>query len=213
MLIETFKVGPLFTNCYILTCKKTRESIIIDPGFDSKIEANKIIKTINSNNLELTLILNTHGHPDHTCGNGLIKDSFDVPILIHRFDSQMIGGATMENTLLFGLKNPSPKPDILIVDGNTIKFGVIKLKVIHTPGHTRGSVSLLSDKEFFSGDTLFSGSIGRTDLPGSSRYDMEKSLKKIVSLPEYLLVYPGHGPETNIGLEKDTNPFLRILNL
>ena len=208
MKVQSFVVGALFTNCYVITCEETREAIIVDPGFDDKREAEKIFKVIEENSLKLKYIVNTHGHPDHTCGNGIVKKKFNVPILIHEFDACMLGETSKGIAGFFGFKNFSPKADVLLHDGDIIKFGESVLKVMHTPGHSRGSISLIGEKEVFSGDTLFMGSIGRVDFPESSEKEMRQSLKKLAYLPDHFVVYPGHGPSTTMGEEKCSNPFL-----
>jgi glyoxylase-like metal-dependent hydrolase (beta-lactamase superfamily II) len=209
MIVQGFTVGWLTTNCYLVSCERTREAIIVDPGFDNRSEAEKIFKLIEENALKLKLIVDTHGHPDHTCGNGLVKERFHTPILIHEKDAHMLGETGERISELFNLKNSSPPADNLLRDGDLVNFGQTHLKVMHTPGHSSGSVSLLGEKEVFSGDTLFAGSIGRTDLPGSSAAEMKKSLQKLAHLPEHFLVYPGHGPSTTIGEEKQSNPFFQ----
>ncbi|PIU59936.1 MBL fold metallo-hydrolase [Candidatus Bathyarchaeota archaeon CG07_land_8_20_14_0_80_47_9] len=208
MMTKMFTVGMLSTNCYVTSCKETRDAIIIDPGFDDQLAAEKIIKFINENALELKFIINTHGHPDHTCGNGIIKEKFHVSILIHEDDAYMLEELNKKAARFFGSNSFSPPADTLLHDGNLVKFGKITLKVMHTPGHTYGSISLLGEKEVFTGDTLFAGSIGRTDLPGSSERDMRLSLEKLTSLPNHYVVYPGHGSTTTLGEEKLNNPFL-----
>jgi len=155
----------------------------------------------------LKLVLNTHGHLDHTCGNGLVKEKYHVPILIHEEDAYMLGKPETAESL--GFQSFSPKADALLHDGNSVKFGKCTLKVVHTPGHSRGSITLTGEKEAFTGDTLFADSIGRTDFPGSSPADMEKSLKKLRSLRDDFIVYPGHGPMTTMREEKQNNPFLQ----
>lgn len=205
MKVHMFTVGELLTNCYVVSCKQTKEAIIIDPGFDNSLEAEKIFKFISSESLSLKFVLNTHGHPDHTCGNGIVKEKFNVPILIHEYDAHLLGKDFL------GFKSLSPQADILLHNGSLIEFGKITLKVMHTPGHSRGGISLLGKEEVFTGDTLFLGSIGRTDLPESSESDMLSSLKKLTLLPDHFVVYPGHGPVTTIGAEKRINPFLQNL--
>ncbi|MDH7564033.1 MAG: MBL fold metallo-hydrolase [Candidatus Bathyarchaeota archaeon] len=208
MIAQKFTVGKFFTNCYVIHCEKTKEAIIVDPGVDSKHETEALVKAISESKLEIRLIVNTHGHPDHTCGNGVIKEKFNAQILIHEEDKHLLGKLGKEIAKYFGFQNFSPPADVLLHDGDVVKFGVTSLKVIHTPGHSHGSISLLGKKEIFTGDTIFAGSIGRTDFPGSSQHEMLQSLKKIASLPDYLEVYPGHGPATTIAEEKRTNPFL-----
>ncbi|MBS7632173.1 MBL fold metallo-hydrolase [Candidatus Bathyarchaeota archaeon] len=208
MIVQKFTVGKFLTNCYVLYCKKTKEAIILDPGVDRKHETEALFKSISENMLEVRLIVNTHGHPDHTCGNGVMKEKFNAQILIHEEDKHMLGKVGREIAKYFGFQHFSPSADMLLHDGDIVKFGAISLKVIHTPGHSHGSISLLGKKEIFTGDTIFAGSIGRTDFPGSSQHEMQQSLKRIASLPDYLEVYPGHGPTTTIAEEKRTNPFL-----
>ncbi|MDH7477336.1 MAG: MBL fold metallo-hydrolase [Candidatus Bathyarchaeota archaeon] len=211
MMVKLFTVGALMTNCYIVSCEHTREAIIIDPGFDNNRDAEKIFKYVNDESLTLKFVLNTHGHPDHTCGNGIVKEKFNVPILIHEFDAPMLGERGKIFADFLGFRSFSPKPDIMLRDGTLVKFGKITLKVMHTPGHSHGGIALIGDKEIFTGDTLFWGSIGRTDFPESSEQDMMASLKKLAALPDHFVVYPGHGPTTTIGEEKRNNPFLKGL--
>ena len=209
MIVQEFTVGAFYTNCYIVRCEKTRTAIIIDPGFDTDNEAEKIFEFVDGNALDLKYIVNTHGHPDHTCGNGIVKKRFNVPILIHENDAHMLGELGKKIAESFGLANSSPQADVLLHDGDLIEFGQIALRVMHTPGHSRGGISLLGEKDIFTGDTLFAGSIGRTDFPESSEQDMQQSLNRLTLLPNDFVVYPGHGLPTTIGEEKATNPFLR----
>ncbi|MDI6805159.1 MAG: MBL fold metallo-hydrolase, partial [Candidatus Bathyarchaeia archaeon] len=192
MMVQLFTVGELMTNCYVVSCEQTREALIIDPGFDDSREAEKIFKYVGDKSLQLKFVLNTHGHPDHTCGNGIIKGKFNVPIMIHGFDAPMLGKAGRRIAEFFGFRSFSPQPDVLLHDGDIVKFGKITLRVMHTPGHSRGGIVLIGDKEVFTGDTLFFSSIGRTDFPESSEQDMMASLKKLATLPDHFIVYPGH---------------------
>lgn len=208
MRIEMFMVGKLLTNCYVAACSKTKEAIIIDPGLDTIQEAQQILNFINGNSLKLKFIVNTHGHPDHTCGNGIIKEKFSVPVLIHGGDAEMLGESGRRFARAFGFEINAPPADRLLHDGDLIEIGEKSLRVMHTPGHSLGSICLIGEKEVFTGDTLFAGSIGRVDFPGSSREDMRGSLRKIAALPDFLIVYPGHGPVTTIKEEKQANPFL-----
>jgi glyoxylase-like metal-dependent hydrolase (beta-lactamase superfamily II) len=211
MLVQMFTVGGLLTNCYVVGCEQTKEALIIDPGFNDSREAEKIFSFIKEKSFSLKFVLNTHGHPDHTCGNEIVKEKFNMPILIHEFDAPMLGKTGRRVAEFLSFRSSSPKPDILLHDGDLVKFGRIMLRVMHTPGHSRGGISLLGDKEVFTGDTLFFGSIGRTDFPDSSEPDMRASLKKLATLPDHFIVYPGHGPITTIGEEKRNNPFLKDL--
>lgn len=208
-----FTVGALDTNCYLIACERTNDAIIVDPGFDDIAEAEKISKIIKTNGLNLKMVVNTHGHPDHTCGNGIIKEWFKVPILIHKLDAYMLGDIGKRMAGLLGFKKSSPSADKLLSDGDLLSFGKIVLRVMHTPGHTHGGISLLGEHEIFTGDTLFRGTVGRTDLPDSSEQEMKMSLLKLAILPDDFAVYPGHGLPTKMGEEKRTNPFMQQLNL
>jgi len=210
MTIQMFTVGKLFTNCYIVACPETKEAIIIDPGFESVSEAEKVFKFIEEKALKPKFVVNTHGHPDHICGNGLVKGKFQTPILIHEKDAFMLGRLGGVIAKFAGFENSSPSADALLKDGDIISFGKINLKIMHTPGHSPGSISLVGKKEVFTGDTLFAGSIGRTDIPRGSVLDIKESLRKLACLPDDFKVYPGHGPTTTIGEEKRSNPFLLV---
>jgi glyoxylase-like metal-dependent hydrolase (beta-lactamase superfamily II) len=210
MQVQKFTVGSFDTNCYVAFCEHTTDSMIVDPGFSTSIEANRIFSFVESKSSTVKYIVNTHGHPDHVCGNGLCKSRFRVPILIHDGDANMLGERGRQIAEAFGFQRFSPEPDMLVYDGQSICFGKEVLEVIHTPGHSQGSISLLGRSEIFSGDTLFAGSIGRTDLAGGSNSQMISSLKRLKALREDLIIYAGHGPATTVGDEKSTNPFLQF---
>lgn len=198
MLIETFTVGLLSTNCYVAHSQLTKEAIIIDPGLELPTEAQQIFDYIKEAALKPKLIVNTHGHQDHTSGDSTIQAEYNIPIYIHKLDSSAL--EDME-------KDSHPNP-ILLEEGSIISFGNETLRVMHTPGHTPGSICLIGDRIAFTGDTLFAGGIGRTDFAGGSDSQMQHSLQKMMSLPDTLLVYPGHGPTSIMGEEKRINPFL-----
>ncbi len=200
MIIETFNVGILLTNCYVVNCEQTKEAIIIDPGFETPSEANPISSYITQNKLKIKFIVNTHGHSDHVGGNALLKERYKVPICINKLDFALIKD----------LESLPPK-NVLLQDGSLVDFGHVSMKVMHTPGHTPGSICLIGDNCIFSGDTLFAGGIGRTDFPGGSMRDMTSSLKKMLCLDEKFLVYPGHGDSSVLGEEKRSNLFLQDL--
>ncbi len=193
MFVETFTVGMLSTNCYVASSKETKEAILIDPGLEFSSEANAIFDYLSAGKLNVKFIVNTHGHDDHVKGNALFQKKLNVPICIHPLDAHFIEGA---------------EKVLLIEDGTLVKFGDQTLKVLHTPGHTLGSICLVGEKLVFTGDTLFASGIGRTDFSGGSMTDMRLSLQKLVQLPDVLLVYPGHGETSVIGEEKRVNPFL-----
>ncbi|MDR0318850.1 MAG: MBL fold metallo-hydrolase [Nitrososphaerota archaeon] len=200
MHVETFPVGMLQTNCYVVNCTETKEAIIIDPGLHLDIEAQPIFNYVDKELLKIKFIVNTHGHYDHIDGDSLMQQKYAVPICIHERDAY----------LLERLGNRDASSDVLLKDGDSLSFGKVCLKVMHTPGHTMGSVCLVSDKNdiMFSGDTLFAESIGRTDFAESSPEDMNVTLQNLVRLPDTLLVYPGHEETTLMSKEKTTNPFL-----
>jgi hydroxyacylglutathione hydrolase len=198
MLIETFIVGILSTNCYVVSSQKTKDAIIIDPGLDSDSEARQISDYIARGVFRVRSIVNTHGHSDHINGDFIFQKEYNIPICIHRFDMLNIKGMR---------KTGFPAP-LMLEDDSLIEFGDESLKVMHTPGHTPGSICLLGEGLVFTGDTLFAEGIGRTDFPESSDSDMKLSLQKLMHLPDYFLIYPGHGPTSVIGYEKRVNPFL-----
>ncbi len=201
MNVQTFVVGMLETNCYVAGSIRTSEAIIIDPGFESRSEVAQIINCIEAENLKIKFIINTHGHSDHVSGNLFLKKKYNVPICIHEKDA----------TAITGFEESALQADVLLKDHDEVQFGGEALKVLHTPGHSAGSICLLSEVLVFTGDTLFAGGMGRTDLLGGSERDMKSSLEKLLRLPDGLTVYPGHGPVTSIGVERRVNPFLRWL--
>jgi glyoxylase-like metal-dependent hydrolase (beta-lactamase superfamily II) len=193
-------------NCYILGCEETREAVVIDPGD----EADRILQVLADENLKLKYIINTHGHFDHVGANKEMKAATGADILIHSFDEPMLSHLSQAARQfgLDGVEN-SPPSDRAIDDGDEITFGNITLKVIHMPGHSRGGIALHTDAVVFVGDSLFAGSIGRTDLPGGDYRTLISSIKeKLFLLPDDTKVYTGHGPRTTIKAEKISNPFV-----
>ena len=202
MNIQVFVVGMFSTDCYVVHCRKKEAAIIIDPGFDSPSEAEQILNYVDKEELDVRFVVNTHGHKDHVSGNRFLKKKYNAPICIHKYDAAIIDDVNISDS----------SANIILSEGSTLEFGDEKLKVMHTPGHSPGSICLLGEKLIFTGDTLFAGGIGRTDFPGGSMSDMGLSLQKLTSLPDYLLVYPGHGETAMIGEEKRTNAFLNNKN-
>jgi hydroxyacylglutathione hydrolase len=205
VIIKALEVGPIMANCYILGCEETKEAVVVDPGD----EAEKILVTLAQDKLTVKYIINTHGHFDHVGANKDLKDATGAQLMIHADDEPMLSELSL-HAAAFGLSvENSPVADITLSDNDEIKFGNITLKVIHTPGHSLGGICLLTDKVLIAGDTLFAGSIGRTDLPGGDYDTLISSIKtKLLVLDEDIIVYTGHGPETSIGREKKINPFL-----
>lgn len=207
MLIKQLTVGPIMANCYIVGCEETMEAVVIDPGE----EADTILFALAESKLKVKYILNTHGHFDHVGANKRLKETTGADILIHSLDAPLLGELA-ENAAAWGIKTEnSPPPDRTLEDGDTVLFGKILFKIIHTPGHSPGGISIYSDGSVFVGDTLFAGSIGRTDFDGGSYETLINSIRtKLFVLEDDVKVYPGHMGITTIGQERRYNPFCGI---
>ena len=210
MIIESFVVGMLQANCYLLGDDKSRLAVVIDPGGDSE----RIIRRILQLGLDLVAILNTHGHFDHVMDAWTLKQRLGGEIYLHLKDEVIFRQSMAGMGSLFALKGRSSggKVDRNLTEGESLIFGPIHLKVLETPGHTPGHVSFhISDVgAVFVGDTLFAGSIGRTDFPGGSYNQLIRSVReKIFVLQGKTVVYPGHGPKTTVEHEKRSNPFFQ----
>ena len=205
MIIKKLAVGPIMANCFIVGCRQTHEAAVIDPGD----EADRILLALAEAKLTVKQIINTHGHFDHVGANKRMKAATGAPILIHAQDAPMLN-MLARSAAAWGMSaEDSPAPDRLIEEGDVIEVGAIRFQVIHTPGHTLGGVALLADGCLFVGDTLFAGSVGRTDFPGGDFEVLKSSIqKKLFKLDDTVKVFPGHGPETTIGEEKRHNPFV-----
>jgi len=206
MEFDSVIVGALETNCYLVYCTESLECAIVDPGAEDQ----KIFHLITKKSLNPVVLLNTHGHIDHIGANKDIKERFNIPLCIHALDKSMLENVQqLELSFFLGAKE-SPSPDKYLEDGDMVKLGKSSLQVIHTPGHSPGSVSFLGDGFILSGDTLFYGGVGRADLPGGSWDELERSIKnKILTLPDETIVLPGHGPTTSVGQERNLNPFIK----
>ncbi len=202
--IHTLVVGRLQTNCYVLVSKG--EALVVDPGD----EALRILHYVNNLRAKLKTIVATHTHFDHVLGVAELKAKTGASFLIHREDLSILESMQERVHMFLGLKVPSPpKVDDFLSDSDSLKFGGETLKVLHTPGHSPGSISLVGNGYVFTGDALFNQSIGRTDLPGGDFETLINSIKdRLFSLDDGTMVYPGHGPETSIGDEKLANPFV-----
>jgi hydroxyacylglutathione hydrolase len=211
MIVETEAVEPFMKNGYVLGCEHTREGVVIDPGDEVEL----LLKTVADHGLSIRYILLTHAHMDHITGVGRAKQALGAPVGLHR-DDNFLYEAVVHQGLAFGFHvDPQPPVDFFYEDGGGWQFGRYEVRVHHTPGHSPGGVCLVvssegaSDRTLFVGDTLFAGSIGRTDLPGGDLPTLIRSIRSVLfSFPDETPVYSGHGPVTTIGREKRTNPFL-----
>lgn len=203
--IETIVNGPFQENCYLVWDDTNMEGIFIDPGD----EPHKLIRTARFNKIEITGIFNTHGHLDHAGAVAPMVAEFKVPFAMHG-DDEFLLESMPDQARMFGLPPMEiPKVDRKLFAGDTVEVGSVKGTVIHTPGHTPGGVCFHFDQVVFVGDTLFSGSIGRTDLPGGSHKQLINSIKdRLLGLDDKVKAYSGHGPVTSIGAERAHNPFL-----
>jgi hydroxyacylglutathione hydrolase len=208
MIFEHLTVGPLQCNCFILGDETTRDAIVVDPGD----EADRILALVGRHRLTVKTIVQTHAHFDHVGASGPLREATGAEVCLHRSDTSLYEHLAMQ-AQLFGVPVPKAAPVSRWYDhGEEIKAGGMVLGVIHTPGHTPGSVCLLmaADAMLFSGDTLFCGGIGRTDLWGGSYEQIMQSITtRLLTLPDDTVVYPGHGPETTIGDERRANPFVQ----
>lgn len=206
MIIKELAVGPIQANCYILGCEETKAAAVIDPGDD----ADRILMTLAESALTVSCIINTHGHFDHVGANSRLKEVTGADIMIHELDASMLSELSASAGAMGLRVDDSPPADRILVDGETITFGNITMTVLHTPGHTLGGISIYTDGHVFVGDTLFAGSVGRTDFPGGDFETLKASVKdKLYVLDDDVVVYPGHMGRTTIGREKQSNPFVR----
>ncbi len=204
--VVAHEVGPLRSNSYIVYDDGTREAVVIDAGDDAWL----ILETLQERRLKLNAVYATHGHFDHVMAVDDLKQALKIPFYIHRLDLEVLSMAREMTRRFLGIDvGDPPSPDGYLEDGQTIQVGGETLRVIHTPGHSPGSVCFYGGGMLFSGDLLFMGSVGRTDAPGGSAEQLTHSiLEKVFKLPDDVKVYPGHGPETTIGWEKKHNPFV-----
>lgn len=211
MMLKTFPVNPFEMNCYVYHDENTHEGVIIDPGMYFDEEKNKIKQYIQSEKIKIKNILLTHGHIDHIMGCKWAKDTYQVPLFMHKNDLPLIDGA-VEQGKLFNVEFPQPpEPDKFINENEIVTFGNCILKIIHTPGHSPGGICLVDEenKNIFVGDTIFKNSIGRTDLWKGDMNTLLYSIQnKIFRYSDDYLLYPGHYDPTSIGEEKLYNPFL-----
>ena len=209
LILECLVVPPFESNCWILGCSETEEAVVIDPG-----DAAGILQTLKTHQFTVKYLIHTHGHIDHVSATAAIQRQTGAPVLLHEADQILLDNLTLQGTM-FGLTAPpAPTVDKYICEGDEINWGQHTLSVIDTPGHSPGGVCLNLEGEqvLFAGDTLFQGSIGRTDLWGGDSEQLLDSIQeKLWRLDDDTIVCPGHGPRTTIGREKRENPFLQGL--
>ena len=200
-----FPLGPFQANAYVLVGPSGSRAVLIDPGLDVDV----VLEAVRARNLSVDWILNTHGHLDHTSGNAAAKRATGAPIAIHGEDVVWLARLQAQG-VAFGVQvEDSPAPDVVLTDGQTLPFDGLTIEVLHTPGHSPGSVCFRVGDLLLVGDTLFRGSVGRTDLPGGSWEALRTSIQhRLFALPDALPCWPGHGPETTLGQERRENPFV-----
>ena len=212
MLMEVRAVGPFFKNGFVIACEQTREAALIDPGD----EVAELLDIADAQSFAVRHILLTHAHVDHITGVAAAKRALNVPVYLHH-DDLFLYERVVEMGAMFGMRvTPAPPVDIFYTPGQVIRFGTLEAVAHHTPGHCPGGVCLeirktgTAGKDLFVGDTLFAGSIGRTDLPGGDLATLLASIRGVLfAFGDDARVYPGHGPSTTIGQERRTNPFLQ----
>jgi glyoxylase-like metal-dependent hydrolase (beta-lactamase superfamily II) len=209
VIVRQIRVGRLAVFAYVVGCEQTRQAILIDPAAEVK----KIMAQVERDGLAVGLIVNTHPHPDHTAGNLAAAEACGAPIAVHRDAEPMLGKGLGAMMAMMTGGADSPAPDRLLEDGETIQVGELGLEVLHTPGHSPGGICLHGSGAVFTGDVLFVGAVGRTDLEGGSATALKASIReRLLTLPDETIVYPGHdygpSPTSTIGKERRTNSFV-----
>jgi hydroxyacylglutathione hydrolase len=204
MKIDRLVVGQLQSNCYIVYDEKKRVGIVVDPGD----EPDRILEAVKEKGLEIICVVCTHGHFDHIGAVGEVKEGTGGKIVLHRDDLDLYLMAGNQAALWgFGF-DPQPKPDMLVSEGDELSVGDMKFTVLSTPGHSPGGICLFGEGLLLTGDTVFAGSVGRTDLFGGNMDDLKKSFRRIISLPPETVILPGHGDFSTVGQEKESNFFV-----
>ena len=206
MIIRIVHVGITQTNCYVVGCEETQEGVVIDPGGHPE----RVLEAIEASGLTIKFVLNTHCHFDHMGANRALVEATGAPLALHPRELPLLearGGAA-----LFGVQvDESPPPDVELAEGQVLEVGTLRFQVLFTPGHSPGGVTfyLAEQGVAFDGDVLFANGVGRYDLPGGDWGILSRSIREVLfALPEETILYPGHGPETTVGYEKQHNPFL-----
>ncbi len=205
MNIIALQVGSLATNCYLVYDEETKDGVVIDPGGDGDY----ITKEIAAHKMNVKAVLLTHGHADHIMALEKVRAQANVPVLMHKADAPMLANANKNLSFFVGEAITCDAAERFVADEEEIALGSLSFRVLHTPGHTPGGCCYQFGLDVFCGDTIFSESIGRTDLPGGSYQQLLESIQgKILRLPDDASLYPGHGPKTTVGWERRMNPFL-----
>ena len=208
MELKTVVVGPFEVNCYLYWDGASKDAVILDPGGDEDL----IFEALDRAGVTPQAILLTHGHIDHIAAVGAVKEKLQIPLYVGQPDQTLLVNPSGFVSTFYSKPVHSPPADFLVTDEQLLTFGTIALRVLATPGHTPGGVCYLDEQRgaLFCGDTLFYGSVGRTDLPGGSYDQLLESIRtKILTLPDEIVCLPGHGPETTVGAERNNNPFLK----
>lgn len=207
MILKRLAVGPLETNAYIVGDEETGQAIIVDPGD----EPDRILDEVKQAGLTVQSVICTHAHFDHIGAAGDIKKETGAKILLHKSDLETYGLAKDQAAFWGCSIDDLPEPDDYLDEGDEIRAGKLRFTVLHTPGHSKGGICLLGEGVILTGDTIFQGSVGRTDFPGGSIDELKKSFKRIIDLPEKTKIYCGHGPESTVGNERKFNFFVNEL--
>ena len=209
MKVDQYIVGNMAVCCYIISCETTKKAAIVDPGGDEQ----RILDEVAAHGLEVEYIIATHGHPDHVCGNRIMKEATNAAIVMHEADDDFFSQSQVKSFFSMLGMEESPPADIRVKEGDTITLGEQSIQVIHTPGHTPGGMCLYNAPDLITGDSLFVGGIGRTDFPGGSHQELISSIvNKLLVLPPETVVWPGHGyggSKSTISEESRSNPYLR----
>jgi hydroxyacylglutathione hydrolase len=204
MIIKKLTVGPLESNCFIIADENTKEVLVIDPGDES----DRILDLINENDYNVKYIVCTHAHFDHVGAVPDLKKETGAKIVIHRDEIEIYKNTREQAALLWGYElDPLPEPDMIVSEGDKLVIGKLRFEILHTPGHSPGGICLYGEGILITGDTLFAGSVGRTDFYGGNMEKLKSSFKRLMSLSDEVRVLPGHGPESTIGKEKTDNFF------
>lgn len=207
MFLQKIVVGELEVNCYIIAERKGGRGIVIDPGDEGRT----ILDIVNENHLQLVYVIATHAHIDHIGDVEVIQQGSGAQFLLHSLDAPFLKDPGLNLSLMVENQRTFPPPQRLVEDGEILKVGDLEIEILHTPGHTPGSISLKINKCIFTGDTLFAGGVGRTDFLGGDFETLQRSIReKLFTLPQDMRVLPGHGPESTVGKEKRNNPFIKI---